>query len=66
MIRILTKLMRGSHGVEQKNLDDVLAQADFVSLHLPLSSATKHIIDKKAIASMKECISDQHGKGTHR
>ncbi len=48
------KAYAGQHGVEQKNLDDVLAQADFVSLHLPLSSATKHIIDKKAIASMKK------------
>jgi glyoxylate reductase len=34
-------------------LDELLATADVVSLHLPLSAATRHLIDYRAIALMK-------------
>src|SRR5439155_12845643 len=34
-------------------LDELLATADVVSLHLPLSDATHHLIDERALALMK-------------
>lgn len=33
--------------------DDVLAQADVLSLHLPLTEETRHLIDKAALTRMK-------------
>ncbi|MCE2517693.1 MAG: phosphoglycerate dehydrogenase [Alphaproteobacteria bacterium] len=40
-------------GVEKLELDDLLAKADYVSLHTPLTDATRNIIDASAIAKMK-------------
>ncbi|BCA63983.1 2-hydroxyacid dehydrogenase [Sphingomonas sp. HMP9] len=40
-------------GVAYTTLDTLLAQADIVSLHCPLTDATKHLIDAAAIARMK-------------
>jgi phosphoglycerate dehydrogenase-like enzyme len=34
-------------------LDDVLAEADYVSLHLPLDAETHHVLDRRALARMK-------------
>ncbi len=35
------------------SLDDLLAEADFVSLHVPLTEETHHLIDRAALARMK-------------
>ncbi|MBI3241477.1 MAG: D-glycerate dehydrogenase [Chloroflexi bacterium] len=35
------------------SLDDLLRQSDFVSLHLPLSSETRRLIDERALRLMK-------------
>jgi glyoxylate reductase len=35
-------------------LQDLLERADFVSLHVPLSPATRHLIDAAALARMRE------------
>jgi glyoxylate reductase len=40
----------GSRRVE---LDELLAGSDFVSIHLPLSESTRHLIDGKALRKMK-------------
>jgi glyoxylate reductase len=40
-------------GVEYQALDALLGAADFVSLHVPLTSATRHLIDAEALAKMK-------------
>jgi glyoxylate reductase len=37
----------------QCGLDDLLAQADFVSLHVPLTESTYHLIDAAALSKMK-------------
>lgn len=42
------------HGIEQKSLDEVIAGADFISLHVPLTKETKYMIDAKAISGMKD------------
>jgi D-3-phosphoglycerate dehydrogenase / 2-oxoglutarate reductase len=41
-------------GARQVDLPTLLAQADFVSLHLPLNTETRHLIDAAALAQMKE------------
>lgn len=39
--------------VSAANLDDLLGEADFVSVHLPLTSATRNLIDAASMARMK-------------
>jgi len=39
--------------IEMVELDELLKQADIVSLHVPLTEQTKHIINKEAISQMK-------------
>jgi len=43
-------------GVEKVDLDDLLARADFISLHTPLTDATRNIIDAKALAKTKKGV----------
>ncbi|MDH3241955.1 MAG: phosphoglycerate dehydrogenase [Alphaproteobacteria bacterium] len=43
-------------GVRKLELDDLLAQADFITLHTPLTDATRDIIDAEAIAKMKDGV----------
>jgi len=40
-------------GVEKVELDDLFANADFISLHTPLIDATRNIINAKAFEKMK-------------
>jgi glyoxylate reductase len=40
-------------GAERRELDDLLASSDFVSLHVPLTPETRHLIDCRALAQMK-------------
>ena len=40
-------------GVAWRELDELLAEADFVSIHTGLSAATRHLIDAEQLARMK-------------
>ncbi|SIO57793.1 glyoxylate reductase [Singulisphaera sp. GP187] len=40
-------------GARHVALDALLAESDFVSLHVPLSAETRHLIDAKALGQMK-------------
>lgn len=44
------------HGIAVKTLDDVLAESDVISLHLPLNDETKHMINAEAIAKMRPAV----------
>jgi len=40
-------------GIEFAELDRLLAESDFISLHVPLTNETRHMINKDSIAKMK-------------
>ncbi len=40
-------------GVEYRDLDDLLRESDFVSLHVDLNASTRHLIDARALSLMK-------------
>ncbi|PLV60065.1 hydroxypyruvate reductase [Thermotoga sp. KOL6] len=42
--------------VEYVDLDTLLKESDIISLHVPLSESTKHIINKESIAKMKDGV----------
>lgn len=39
--------------IQARTFDEVIEQADVISLHLPLTDSTRHLIGRKAIAKMK-------------
>ena len=41
------------HGIRRVDLDDLLANSDVVSLHLPLTPETRGLFDRRAFARMK-------------
>ena len=43
-----------ANGIKLVSLDDLLAQSDFVSLHLPLTPQTTRLIDARRLALMKQ------------
>ena len=43
-------------GVEKVELDDLLARADFISLHTPLTDTTRGILGKDAFTKMKDGV----------
>jgi D-3-phosphoglycerate dehydrogenase / 2-oxoglutarate reductase len=43
-------------GVERVELDGLLARADIVTLHTPLTDTTRHMIDAKALAKTKRGV----------
>ena len=55
-VRVLFTSRSGSSslvGAERCELADLLVESDFVSLHVPLTAETTHLIDAKALTTMK-------------
>ncbi|MCD6558619.1 MAG: C-terminal binding protein [Palaeococcus sp.] len=46
----------GREDVKRVTLDDLFAQSDFLSVHVPLTSETRHLINEKALAQMKPTV----------
>jgi phosphoglycerate dehydrogenase-like enzyme len=42
-----------AHRVELVSFDRLLTESDFLSLHLPLTAESRHLIDRKTLAKMK-------------
>ena len=43
-------------GIEKVDLDTLLARADFITLHTPMTEQTKNLIDAKALAKTKKGV----------
>jgi D-3-phosphoglycerate dehydrogenase len=41
------------HNIALVSLDELLAQSDFLSLHLPMTKESKHLINRQTLAKMK-------------
>ena len=42
------------YGAEKSSLEDLFAESDFISLHLPLNEKTRHFIGKDLLSKMKK------------
>ncbi|UJR36160.1 hypothetical protein I4U23_028894 [Adineta vaga] len=47
---------RNALGFEYEELDDIYAQADIISIHLPLDQKTKHMINAQSLDKMKRGV----------
>jgi D-lactate dehydrogenase len=43
-------------GVEKSTLDTLLAESDIISLHVPIGSETKHLINNQSLSKMKNGV----------
>ena len=50
----VTEEVLAEYGAERVSLDELLSEADFLTLHLPLSDATRHTIGREELAKMKK------------
>lgn len=50
----LEKSVADKYGVELATLEEVLQNADYISLHVPLTEKTKHLIGEKELSLMKK------------
>ena len=42
--------------MQMVELDELIAKSDFISLHIPLTESSKHMIDAEMIAKMKDNV----------
>ncbi len=49
----LDRAFTKEHGIEQKELDVLLCESDFISLHLPLNESTHYLINEGRIGLMR-------------
>lgn len=52
-MRVIYTRQTPSDEPDARALDSLLAEADVVSLHVPLTASTRHLIDRDALAKMK-------------
>ncbi|HZG55540.1 C-terminal binding protein [Paenibacillus sp.] len=45
-----------SAGVRSADLDELFGESDFLSLHVPLTDGTKHLINERSLAKMKDGV----------
>ncbi|MFQ3225728.1 MAG: D-3-phosphoglycerate dehydrogenase [Lentimonas sp.] len=52
----LTESRAKTLGVTQATLDEVIEQADYISVHMPLTAQTKHMLNADAFGRMKDGV----------
>ncbi|KAF0118924.1 MAG: D-3-phosphoglycerate dehydrogenase [Rhodospirillaceae bacterium] len=52
----LSRERAGALGIEQVERDELFARSDVITLHTPLTAATRHILDASAFARMKKGV----------
>lgn len=52
----LTESRAKSLGVKQANLDEVIENADYITVHMPMTKETKHMLNAAAFARMKDGV----------
>lgn len=52
----LTESRAKSLGIQQATLDEVIENADYITVHMPLTEETKHILNADAFARMKDGV----------
>jgi len=52
----ITESRASALGVELLSLDEVLQKADFITVHAPKTSGSKHMLDENAFAKMKDGV----------
>jgi len=56
-VRVITfdpYLEKVPDGIERKDLDTVLRESDFISIHCPLNDSTRHLIEEKEFRKMEK------------
>jgi glyoxylate reductase len=51
--RLLYTSRRERAGADRRELDELVAESDFVTLHVPLSAETRHLVDSRLLALFK-------------
>ena len=52
----LTTARAESLGVAQMDLDDIYEMADYITVHMPMTDATRNMINTESIAKMKDGV----------
>ncbi|QYY35593.1 phosphoglycerate dehydrogenase [Ruficoccus sp. ZRK36] len=52
----LTQSRADALGIKKVELDEVFTQSDYITVHMPLTADTKHMIDEAAFAKMKDGV----------
>jgi len=52
----LTESRANSLGVKQSTLDEVIENADYITVHMPLTAETKHMLNADAFSRMKDGV----------
>jgi len=52
----LTEEVARKKGVESVTLDELLARADYITVHAPLTQGTRHLVNARAFAKMKDGV----------
>ncbi|MFI3250096.1 MAG: phosphoglycerate dehydrogenase [Eubacteriales bacterium] len=55
-LSVTTALKLDRHVTATKNLDDIYRNADYITIHVPYSEATKNFIDQDAISKMRGSV----------
>eukprot|EP01039_Chlorochromonas_danica_P002210 gene2210-2413_t len=53
---VLSESSARAHGIEPVSVDELLAQADFITIHTPMTTETHHLLNEKTLAKCKKGV----------